>query len=70
MFKITNPFLLKTGVIHSIDRLTGKKIKNSFSERQELKLKRGLMRFNQKKNFFLKKKIFLKKKLKKIKKKR
>lgn len=55
MFKITNPLLLKAGIIHSIDRLTGKKIKNSFSIRQELKLRRGLMLFNQK-NFSLKKK--------------
>jgi len=55
LFKITNPLLLKTGIIHSIDRLTGKKIKNSFSVRQELKLRRGLMRFNQK-NYSLKKK--------------
>jgi len=55
LFKITNPLLLKAGIIHSIDRLTGKKIKNSFSIRQELKLRRGLMLFNQK-NFSLKKK--------------
>lgn len=57
LFKITDPILLRAGIKHSIDRLTGNKVKNSFIERQVLKLEKGLMRLNKKKNWTRGKKV-------------